>query len=72
MASLGFSVLLRGEVTDFWKCFGNWDLESYEKRFFGYLGYVEVGTRVTTHPYKWVICPLTRVINLHITSYQVS
>ena len=21
------------------------------------------------NPYKWVICPLTRVINLHITSY---
>ena len=22
------------------------------------------------NPYKWVICPLTRVINLHITSYN--
>ena len=21
------------------------------------------------NPYKWVICPLTRLINLHITSY---
>ena len=23
------------------------------------------------NPYKWVICPLTRVINLHITSYHL-
>ena len=34
----------------------------------GYLGYVD-SNQGFFHPYKWVICPLTRVINLHITSY---
>ena len=33
----------------------------------GYLGYVD--SNQGYNPYKWVICPLTRVINLHITSY---
>ena len=33
----------------------------------GYLGYVDSNQGYNL--YKWVICPLTRVINLHITSY---
>ena len=33
----------------------------------GYLGYVD--SNQGYNPHKWVICPLTRVINLHITSY---
>ena len=33
----------------------------------GYLGYVD--SNQGYNPYKWVISPLTRVINLHITSY---
>ena len=33
----------------------------------GYLGYVD--SNQGYNPYRWVICPLTRVINLHITSY---
>ena len=33
----------------------------------GYLGYVDSNQGYNT--YKWVICPITRVINLHITSY---
>ncbi len=33
----------------------------------GYLGYVDRNQGY--NPYKWVICPLTRAINLHITSY---
>ena len=36
----------------------------------GYLGSVD--SNQGYNPYKWIICPLTRVINLHITSYQVS
>ena len=36
----------------------------------GYLGYVD--SNQGYNPYKWVICPLTRDIYLHITSYQVS
>ncbi len=31
----------------------------------GYLGYVD--SNQGYNPYKWVICPLTRVIDLHIT-----
>ena len=34
----------------------------------GYLGYVD-SNQGEKKTYKWVICPLTRVINLHITSY---
>ena len=33
----------------------------------GYLGYMD--SNQGYNPYKWVICPLARVINLHITSY---
>ena len=33
----------------------------------GYLGHVD--SNQGYNPHKWVICPLTRVINLHITSY---
>ena len=33
----------------------------------GYLGYVDSNQGYNL--YKWVICPLTTVINLHITSY---
>ena len=33
----------------------------------GYLGYVD--SNQGYNPYKWFICPLTRLINLHITSY---
>ena len=33
----------------------------------GYLGYVD--SNQGYNPYKWVVCPLSRVINLHITSY---
>ena len=34
----------------------------------GYLGYVDSNQGYNL--YKWVICPLTRVKNLHITSYN--
>ena len=48
---------------------GFWSITRYNGvlRGSGYLGYVD--SNQGYNPYKWVIRPLTRVINLHITSY---
>ena len=44
-----------------------WTPNKYLLRGSGYLGYVDSNQGYNL--YKWVRCPLTRVINLHITSY---